>query len=674
MFAYFNQTPVEVRNPSGKGVSFDFYGPKMDLPMSKEAEAQRSALQIELAALESQRKPIAKEANSSRQSWEKALRERIAKEPTWETLKIETFKGSAGEGFKPLDDGSILVTGKVPDKSSYTVFATGDHEEVGAIRLEVLADESLPSNGPARGNGSRPNIVLTEFRLLDADGKEIGLSGGVADYSQPNFDPDLAIDGDNQPRSAWAINPQFGKDHWIAFKTGQSIDARKGVKVEIDQFYGGSRVIGRLRLAVLKGEPLPISIPENISKIIRKEANKRTAKEKKSLDEYFLDDNPELAELNRQIAAVKRKLTNIEPDTTLVMVEQEEMRETRIMKRGNYLSPAETVQMDTPAILHPLNPKLPKNRLGFAHWLVDVENPLVARVAANRWWNEIFGHGIVATLEDFGTQSEPPTHPKLLDWLAVEFMENGWDMKHVLRQIVTSSTYRQDSRLRPELKQSDPSNHFYARGPRFRMSAEEIRDHGLAASGLLSTKMGGEPIMPYQPPGMWRQVGRNEPKWIAAMDEDRFRRGIYIVYRRAAPYPSFVSFDATDRGACTVKRGRTNTPLQALTLLNDPAYVEMALGLADRILTESPGSNDQSRINYAFQLVLQRPASNEEILHLKTLLDRKKAGLTPETATQLFAEPSKVVQPNFKGQPSELAAWFYVANVLLNLDEAISKG
>tara|TARA_R110002096_G_scaffold434052_2_gene654565 strand:+ start:3229 stop:6294 length:3066 start_codon:yes stop_codon:yes gene_type:complete len=674
MFAYFNQTPVEVRNPSGKGVSFDFYGPKMELPMSSDDAAKRQALQAGLAALEAQRKPIAKAANQNRHAWEESLRERVAREPSWEALQIEHFAGSEGEGFKPLDDGSILVTGKVPDKSSYTIRAKGDLQEAGAIRLEVLADESLPANGPARGNGSRPNIVLTEFRLLDANGKEVGLSGGVADYSQPYFDPNLAIDGDNQPRSAWAINPEFGKDHWIAFKTDHPVNSREGLRIELDQFYGGSRVIGRLRLAVLKGDPIAISIPENIANIIKTEAGKRSAKDKKTLDDFFLDENPELAKLNRQIAETKRKLSGIEPDTTLVMVEQEEMRETRVMKRGNYLNPAEKVEMATPAILHPLDPGLPGNRLGFAQWLVSTDNPLVARVAVNRWWNEIFGHGIVATLEDFGTQSEPPTHPELLDWLAVEFMESGWNMKQVLRKIVLSSTYRQDSRMRPDLKQVDPMNHFYARGPRFRLSAEGIRDHGLAASGLLSTRMGGEPVMPYQPPGMWRQVGRNEPKWIDAKDENRFRRGIYIVYRRAAPYPSFVSFDATDRGACTVKRGRTNTPLQALTLLNDPAYIEMALGLADRVLTTAPGSDFQARLHHAFQLALQRPATNAELHHLQTLYQGKMSELTPESANQLIAEPAKVVRPQFKGSPSELAAWFYIANILLNLDEAISKG
>ena len=672
IFAYFNNTPLEVRNPSGKGVSFDFYGPKMELPMDEEKEALRRDYQAQLAALEADRNPLAKEAEKSRPAWEKALLESLDDSPRWETLEIVEFKGSEGEGCDPLDDGSVLVTGEVPDKTSYTIQAKGTLSEVGAIRLETLTHKSLPANGPARGNGSRPNSIVTEFRLLDSTGKEVALSGAVADFAQTNYDPEKAIDGDNQPRSGWAINPQFGKSHWIAFKTDRQLDARKGLQVEIDQFYGGGRVVGRVRLSVLKGDPVAISVPENVAAIVKKDAKKRSAKEKKELDAYFMEQNPELQKLDSQVAAMKRKLNAIAPDTTLVMIEMEEPRETHIMKRGNYLAPAEKVSMGTPSFLHSKDQDLPQNRLGFAQWIVDRQNPLTARVAVNRFWNEIFGHGIVATLEDFGTQSEPPTHPRLLDSLAVEFMDSGWDMKHLLRLMVSSSTYRQDSRLTKELLEADPQNHLYARGPRFRMSAEMIRDNALAVSGLLSTKMEGAPIMPYQPPGLWRQVGRNEPKWVDEKDEDRFRRGIYVVYRRAAPYPSFVNFDATDRGACVVKRGRTNTPLQALTLLNDPAYVEMALGLADRVLTEKVDGSFEDRIGHAYQIVLQRQPSSAEREHLKGLFEEKLQSLDKKKASELISTPAAVVEPKSTDQV-QLGAWFYIANILLNLDETISK-
>lgn len=374
------------------------------------------------------------------------------------------------------------------------------------------------------------------------------------------------------------------------------------------------------------------------------------------------------AELNKQLAAVA-------PTKTLVMVEMNQPRETHVQLRGNYLTPGKVVSPRTPKSLHPLAPDSPPNRLGLARWLVSPENPLTARVTVNRWWAELFGRGIVATLEDFGTQADPPTHPELLDWLAVEFMESGWDRKHMLKLMVMSATYRQQSRVTPDLLAKDPENKLYARAPRFRLDAERIRDHHLAVSGLLSTKMHGPPVMPYQPPGIWRQVGRNEPKWVEAKNEDRWRRGVYIVYRRAAPYPSMVNFDAPDRGACTVKRPRTNTPLQALTLQNDTAYVEAALALADRILCECSETKSKARLEYAYRIVLTRLPKEAESLYLTDIVEQRLQHFTenPDNAKTLIAEASSVYKPKHKDQ-AELAAWFYVASVLLNLDESITKG
>jgi hypothetical protein len=239
-----------------------------------------------------------------------------------------------------------------------------------------------------------------------------------------------------------------------------------------------------------------------------------------------------------------------------------------------------------------------------------------------------------------------------------------------------SETYRQDSRLAEGLTEADPENYLYSRGSRFRLSAEMIRDNALTVSGLLSTKMHGPPIMPYQPGGIWRQVGRNEPKWVEAKDEDRWRRGVYIVWRRAAPYPSFVNFDGTDRSACVVARGRTNTPLQALTLLNDPAYVEMALALADRVLRENPKANTEARIDRAFEMVLGREAKASERATVAALLDRRMA-LYRENAkeAQAIIDGARgVFKPSANATPAELAAWFFVANTLLNLDETVTKG
>ncbi|MEC8941148.1 MAG: DUF1553 domain-containing protein, partial [Verrucomicrobiota bacterium] len=381
---------------------------------------------------------------------------------------------------------------------------------------------------------------------------------------------------------------------------------------------------------------------------------------------------PTLKEIDAGIARLKKQRNTIKANQTLVMVEMKDRRKTHILKRGNFLSPDAQVTANTPARLPKLENGAPGNRLNLARWLVRKDNPLTARVAVNRWWAELFGNGIVSTLEDFGTQSEPPTHPDLLDWLAVEFMDSGWDMKHVLRTIVLSQAYRQSSRLTPDLVEKDPPNLLLARAPRFRMDAERIRDNALAISGLLSSRMFGEPVMPYQPPGLWHQTGRNEPKWVEEKDEDRWRRGIYIVYRRAAPYPSMVNFDAPDRAACTVGRARTNTPSQALTLLNDPAFVEMALALADRILEESKSPGVRTR--HGFRLALARLPSNREMEIIDTLLHERLEHFqrNPGEADALLNNPHFTYKPKSR-ERTELAAWFYVANALLNLDETITR-
>ncbi len=680
VFAYFNNTPLEVENPSGQGVSFDFYGPKMELPLEPELAAKREQLREQLASLQTERTTIEADSAPDRAKWEAELLASSGKEPTWEILRDIEFTGREGESCQPLDDGSLLVTGEVPDTTSYTLKARAQLKGIRAIRLEMLTHESLPAKGPARGNGDRPNAIVTEARLVAAVAEKptpVTLHSARAGFSQTNWDVSGAIDGD--PKTGWAINPQFGKDHWAVFETAEPISGENGgteLTFSIDQDYGGGRVIGRLRVSVTDQVPTDQDADSDLLTIVAKPESKRSTRDRKVLDTAWSDANPRLKRLDARIAGVNRELKSIEPPSTLVMVEMEEPRETHIMDRGHYLSPKEKVEPGTPARLHLLDPALPKNRLGFAKWLMDRENPLVARVTVNRWWARLFGHGIVRTLEDFGTQSDPPSHPELLDWLAVEFMDSGWDMKHVLKEIVMSETYRLDSRLTSELASIDPENRLYARGPRFRLSAEMIRDNGLAASGLLSTRMHGPPIMPHQPPNIWRQVGRNEPKWVEAEDENRWRRGVYIVWRRAAPYPSFVNFDGPDRSACVVERPRTNTPLQALTLLNDPAHVEMAVALADRILREKPEADTAARLDHAFQLVLARGIRESERATLTALLDRRLALYQADAAgaKSVLDSTRGFFTPRSAADPAELAAWFFIANTLLNLDETVTKG
>jgi len=415
-------------------------------------------------------------------------------------------------------------------------------------------------------------------------------------------------------------------------------------------------------------------ISKAIQTILLTDKKKRTAKQAKQLKTFHEQQDKACSLMKKKMAAVDADLKQLEPDSSLVMVEMNGTRMSNIFKRGNFLTKGPQVTANTPQVLHKLEKTGSNNRLTLAKWLVSKNNPLVARVTVNRWWAEFFGQGIVSTEEDFGSQGEPPTHPQLLDWLAVEFMEQGWSMKHLHKLIVMSATYQQSAKISAEQYRLDRLNKLYARGPRLRLSAETIRDNALAISGLLSTKMAGPPIYPPQPARVWRHVGRNAPKYNTSTTEDRFRRGVYVVWRRSAPYPSFINFDAPDRGACVIKRSRTNTPLQALTLLNDPAYVEMALALAKRLATYQPGKtmNTRQQIEYGLRLCIARQPTSQEVSLLTGLFndELKRFQNDSKAAAQIVPPKDRPASISIE----RMAAWFSVANVLLNLDETITKG
>ncbi len=680
IFAFFNNTPLEVENPSGKGVSFNFYGPKMALPVDEKTKQRKIELKSQIANLETKRKSMMSDGTSGREAWESRMRLAAKDSAKWHPLKISNFRSTGDETVKILDDQSVLITGRLPGTAHYEITCETDLSGITAFKLEALTHDELPGKGPGRGDAERTNFILSEFEVHAGDGKSsmpIELVAVQADFSQGNWSVEGAIDGD--PKTGWAIAPEFHKDHWAIFRTAQACGSEVGgtiLNFTLDQNYGRGRTLGRVRLMAFVGDPIAIEMPTGITKILQIPEKKRSKKQQTELDAYYVKTNPELQKLETGLTRAKKQLGALPDPSTLVMIEMDKARETHVMKRGNYLSPGDKVTAATPASLNPFPASLPKNRLGFAKWLMAPENPLVARVTVNRWWAELFGNGLVRTIEDFGTQSTPPSHPELLDWLAAEFLDSGWDMKHIIKTIVLSDTYRRDSKVPKILAEKDPENRFYARGPRFRMSAEMIRDNALSVSGLLSTKMHGPPIMPYQPPGLWRQTGRNEPKWIEAKDENRFRRGVYVVWRRAAPYPSFVNFDGPDRSSCVVKRPRTNTPLQALTLMNDPAYVEMALALAGRIIREQPGTKIEKRIGYGFELVLGRQPNSQERSYLMEVFQERFQRLKndPDTASELVASNSKSIASNKDIPANELAAWFYIAGILLNLDETINKG
>ena len=360
---------------------------------------------------------------------------------------------------------------------------------------------------------------------------------------------------------------------------------------------------------------------------------------------------------------------------TMVMAERPTPRPTYVLGRGDYRNKTVEVKATTPAMLPPMPANLPRNRLGLAQWLTSREHPLTARVTVNRFWQMYFGTGIVKTAEDFGTQGDPPSHREMLDWLAVEFIESGWDVKALQRLILTSATYRQSSTVPPGMAERDPENRLLARGPRFRMPAEMVRDTALAASGLLNARIGGESVRPYQPPGVWEEISYGDVYSAQQYEQDHgdalYRRSMYTFWKRTAPPTSLAAFDAPDREKCVARRARTNTPLQALVTLNDPQFIEAARALALRARKESAG--DAARLRRAFLLATARPPSSKEMSVLSALLKDERAHYTakPDEATKLVSvgespAPADVPKP-------ELAAWTMVASAILNLDEVVTK-
>ncbi|MBX5497279.1 MAG: DUF1553 domain-containing protein, partial [Bryobacteraceae bacterium] len=357
--------------------------------------------------------------------------------------------------------------------------------------------------------------------------------------------------------------------------------------------------------------------------------------------------------------------------TVMVMKEREVPRETFILKRGAYDAPGEKVTPNVPAVLPPLKPEWPRNRLGLARWLVDPSNPLTARAVVNRFWALFFGTGLVKTVEDFGSQGEWPIHPELLDWLAVEFIESGWNVKHILKTIVTSATYRQSSKVTPELLQRDPENRLFARGPRLRLSPEMIRDQALAVSGLLVEKIGGPSVKPYQPPGLWQELAGGKG-YEPDKGEGLYRRSLYTYWRRTVAPPNMVNFDSPTRENCIVRETRTNTPLQALNLMNDVTYVEAARKFAERMLGEG-GESEADRIRFAYRWVLARDPHPDEAAALTTALRKFESYYLSrqEEAEKFLGQGDSPWDRKWK--PGELAAWAGVASIILNLDETITK-
>jgi hypothetical protein len=390
------------------------------------------------------------------------------------------------------------------------------------------------------------------------------------------------------------------------------------------------------------------------------------------------DSRSQFESYAKQEAELTKKLADLDAaiPATLVMKERDEPRQAHILERGQYTEKRDAVQSRVPNWLLPQSDDAPANRLGLAQWLVDPSHPLTARVTVNRYWQQFFGTGLVKTSEDFGIQGEQPSNPELLDWLAVDFIESGWDVKRFLKMIIMSSTYQQESRVTPEKLAVDPSNRLLARGPRFRLDAEVIRDQALAISGLLVPTIGGPSVKPYQPEGLWKPVGfggSNTREFKQDSGPKLYRRSMYTFWKRTSPPPSMSTFDAPDRETCQVRRARTNTPLQALVLMNDVQFFEAARKFAEHVIHDG-GSTSDERMEFAFRTVTARRPSANEMTSLKRLLDEtiQEFKDDPEAARKLLAAGES--PGNETLDANELGAWTMITHLLLNLSEAVTKG
>lgn len=608
----------------------------------------------------------------------------------WTVLDPVTFTSKNGATLTKQADQSVLASGESPMQDDYEVtfrMNLGQPDRPAratGLRLEAMFDDSLPSKGPGRApeNG---NFVLTTLELeaasvADAAQKQqVAFNRADADYSQGGFSPTGVYDTDKN--TGWAIAGGDSSKNRVAifvFTTPLALTGATDLKLMLKhESVHLKHVLGRFRISLTTNvAPRLDTTPAEIVAALSTAIDKRTDSQKGQLRDYYRSKvSPQFASLKMVVDAARKKASDYENSltVTMVMLDQPKPRDSFVLIRGAYTQQGEKVSHGVPAVLPVLPADAPPNRLALAKWLVDPANPLTARVTVNRAWQAFFGTGLVKTTEDFGTQGVPPSHPELLDWLAVEFGGGtpvAWDMKHLHRLLVTSATYRQSSRVTNELHEHDPENRLLARGPRHRMSAFAIRDMALAMSGLLVERIGGPSVKPYQPAGIWEDASLGNIGYTPDKGEGLYRRSLYTFWRRIAAPTMF--FDASSRNVCTVKLPRTNTPLQALALMNDVTYVEAARKLAERMLLEG-GETVDARLTFAFRIATSRRPTPDE----RTLLTQALAAMKTHYDQDSAAANKLITAGDSPRDPSlnvtELAAYTALANLILNLDETMTK-
>ncbi|HEV3259566.1 MAG TPA: DUF1549 and DUF1553 domain-containing protein [Gemmataceae bacterium] len=637
-------------------------------------------------------------------AWEDTVKNN---QPKWTVVRPAVDPDSdGGQKYLLQPDGSFLAQSYAPTQHTVKMPVRTDVQNITAFQLELLNDPNLPMSGP--GRSIKGTCALTEFKVqaapADKPDKEQWLKfiKATADVNPPEkpleaiFDDktgrrrvtgpvSFAIDGKDE--TAWGIDVgpgQRNQPRKAVFLAEKPIAHPKGTLLtfHLTQNHGGwnsddnqTLNLGRFRLSVTTqagAEADPV--PARVRRILAVPHDRRTPTQEGVVFSYWRTTVAEWKDANERIATLWAQ--HPEGSTQLVLKPRDKPRKTHMLKRGDFLKPGRRVTPGVPVFLHPLPKDAPANRLTFARWLVDRKSSTTARALVNRVWQHYFGIGLVATSEDLGTQSERPSHPQLLDWLAVEFMDRGWSLKKLHRLIVCSAAYRQSSVVTPEQHTRDPYNRLLARGPRFRIEGEIVRDVTLAASGLLNGKIGGRSVFPPLPAFLFVPPVSYGPKiWPEDKGPERYRRGIYTFRYRSIPNPVLQAFDAPNGDFACVRRARSNTPLQALVTLNEPIFMDCARALALRTLKEG-GNADADRVVYAFRRCVSRRPSQEESTELLALLAKEQAHFAQPGAEPwklAVGAPADALKLPNTATPAQLAAWTVVSRVLLNLDETITK-
>ncbi len=653
---------------------------KWPVPTAAEAEQVAAA-----GSGESSPHPPAAEAKqvvSLAERFEAWNREESARAVAWKVIRPTTLKTSMPH-LVVRDDGSILGSGDSTKSDVYEIELPPSDQPIRAVRLEVLPDESLPDHGPGMCfyEGPKGDFFLSEMEAT-AGGKRLTLThatdsfGGTAAKSKVESTATKAIDGDMS--SGWSTNGDQGRAHAAVFQLAEELAPGTSLTLTMRFERHFACPLGCFRLSITAADNAESrGHASDVEAALAKTEDQRSAAERERVFRRFLASAPELAEPIKQIRELEHSLRA--GQTTLVLQERpaDNPRKTFLHHRGEYTQPKQEVPAAVPSFLPQLPPGVSANRLALANWLVSADNPLTARVTVNRQWQTLFGRGLVATVEDFGYQSEPPSHPSLLDWLATTFMADtrsggmGWSMKRLHRLLVTSATYRQASVAPEALVERDPKNALGARGPRVRLEAEVIRDSALAAAGLLSTKMYGPGVRPPQPDGV-TEAAWGGGKWNVSGGEDRFRRSIYTYQKRTAPFAFTTTFDGPSGEACIARREVSNSALQALTLLNDPMFVEVAQSLGKTVL--AAGTDDATRLRELARRVLSREFDADEQRAMMDFLHMQRQRVAAgELDAAKLAGGAASMPAEASADAMELAAWMLTARAVMNLDEAVVK-